>query len=103
MLDVILSDLSSSYFKPTLLPLIGQSDHCSVLWTPKAKLRPKKSNKLEFCPLGVAALNELGRWINNHLWEEVYKAHSTQSKVTAYNDSSHRSISSNQNYKSSSL
>ena len=71
-LDKIISNLHTLYNDVVVSSPIGMSDHCTLLWKPKApQKRPNLSKYRQNRPMPDSATRSFGRWISSHDWSEV--------------------------------
>ncbi|PFX13909.1 hypothetical protein AWC38_SpisGene21974 [Stylophora pistillata] len=72
ILDLVISNLASSYNKPTVSAHLGSSDHRSVYWAPNSNYgsnilgAKKKMVKMRRFP--ESAIDAFGRWVSAHSW-----------------------------------
>ena len=87
VLDLIITNMSEYYDKPSITSPVGMSDHNSVLWQP-ANCQPKPNNAVlrTIRPLPDSKIRDFGRWITNHHWEEVLNLNTVEQKYTAFYD-----------------
>ncbi|XP_035688672.1 uncharacterized protein LOC118424240 [Branchiostoma floridae] len=83
-LDLIVTNMKTCYKPPKILPPIGLSDHCCVLWQAQVKLKQNTCTKKLIRPIREPNLSHFGRWITTHTWEEVLAATTTEEKADTF-------------------
>ncbi len=71
-LDLILSDLTDWYLPSRPLPLIGRSNHSSVLWLPSLTISHQREAEIKTLrPTPYSAIRRFGDWLVHYPWNDV--------------------------------
>ena len=91
-LENIITDLCNEYHPPTTLPPLqvdegkkgADSDHQVIVFAPISNLnylKPRCKKSITTRPLPQSAINEFGKDITSHSWNEVFEVSSIEAKV----------------------
>ena len=85
-LDLILTNINNGFYAdPITLPSIGNSDHLSVLYTPKAYIKQKDvKRKLMIRIFKKSGMIEFGSWIANFNWVLLYRIQDVNDKIAYF-------------------
>jgi len=100
VLDLIITNLKSSYQNPCIEEPLGQSDHNTVLWYPVDHKPTNTTTKVTFRQMKDSNIRSFGQWISQHPWTEVMDAADTQTKVDNFYDTLKAKIDHHFPYKS---
>ena len=85
--------MQNYYHVPDGFSPIGASDHSTVVWTPKSKLKSSNASSSRVIrPMKDSSIREFGQWIVKHDWSEVYDKPDTVSKCNAFYKSLNKAI-----------
>ena len=81
ILDKIMTDISSFYYKPSKIPHLGKSDHYCVLLPLNLQLLAPKAYRKSVRPITDSGKCSFGQWITCEGWEEVYTTEGAEEKA----------------------
>ncbi|XP_072181225.1 uncharacterized protein [Diadema setosum] len=82
ILDKIITNFSNHYSCPRVVPPLGASDHCVVLWTPSnmSSKEPLIHQKRTTRPMRDSDIRQFGRRLLNYDWTDLFQAEDVNEK-----------------------